>query len=127
MVHHADHQITPNIGRCAKPTPLYTLLTATTINHAEPQGVQQGIVRDKPHYLFGVEIETIATPHRVRVPLRPAVYYKKLAQALVSHSLQARADDLKGKYRKHPEEYERGWWITRDPSLNDPIYPGSAC
>ena len=75
-------------------------------------------------FCFGVEIEAIVEPHTVRHPLKRAVYYEKLAQALRNRGLSAKADNLEGKYRKHAEHYDK-WWITKDGSLGDPDHPGS--
>lgn len=72
-------------------------------------------------YSFGVEIEIIALPilHWYPYPLEPRVYYASLAAALRSCGLAADADSLAGRYRKHPEHYDK-WWITKDGSLGDP-------
>ena len=78
-------------------------------------------------YQFGIEIEMIADPHKIRDPLDRSVYYERLAQALRNSGVRARADDCRGQYRKHTEEYSRGWWITRDGSLASPSHPGSEC
>ncbi|KAI0481569.1 putative amidoligase enzyme-domain-containing protein [Xylaria cf. heliscus] len=72
-------------------------------------------------YHFGVEIEVRVKPHKIRNPLseKHALYYEKLAAALRNRGLKARADDLQGRYGKHPEHYDK-WWITKDGSLGDP-------
>lgn len=72
-------------------------------------------------YHFGVEIEVRVEPHKIRHPLseKHALYYEKLAAALRNRGLQARADDLQGRYGKHPEHYDK-WWITKDGSLGHP-------
>ncbi|KAI0099790.1 putative amidoligase enzyme-domain-containing protein [Nemania sp. FL0031] len=74
------------------------------------------------HYYFGVEIELIAEPHKVRNPLFRWVYYEKLATALRYQGLKALADKLDEKYRKHREHYDK-WWITSDGSLGNPRHP----
>ncbi len=69
---------------------------------------------------FGVEIEVIVKPHKVRSPLDPALYYQKLAASLQKRGQQARADKLdEQRYRKYPEHYDK-LWITRDGSLGHP-------
>ncbi|KAI1780348.1 putative amidoligase enzyme-domain-containing protein [Hypoxylon cercidicola] len=74
------------------------------------------------YYYFGVEIELIAEPHKVRNPLLRWVYYEKLATALRNQGLDSLADKLDQKYRKHGEHYDK-WWITKDGSLGDPPHP----
>lgn len=69
-------------------------------------------------WTFGVEIELRATPHKIRNPLVPTLYYEKLAAALRNRGLSALADDLQGGYRSHPEHYNK-WWITRDGSIEN--------
>jgi hypothetical protein len=73
---------------------------------------------------FGVEIEAIVEPHRVREPLSHSFYFERLAQALRKRNLNARADQLNGDYRKHSEHYDK-WWITKDGSLGKPRPPES--
>lgn len=73
-------------------------------------------------YYFGIEIEIIAAPHKVRHPLVRAFYYEKLAAALRKRGEPAVADTLQGKYRKRPEHYNK-WWITKDGSLKNPAHP----
>ncbi|KAI3332879.1 putative amidoligase enzyme-domain-containing protein [Ustulina deusta] len=72
-------------------------------------------------YHFGIEIEVRAKPHKIRNPLseKHALYYEKLAAALRNRGLNAKADDLTGRYGKHPEHYDK-WWITKDGSLGNP-------
>jgi hypothetical protein len=70
-------------------------------------------------WVFGVEIEIRAKPHKIRSPLSPALYYEKLAAALRNRDLKAKADNLASGYGKHPEHYDK-WWITKDGSLGDP-------
>ncbi|KAH8718860.1 hypothetical protein HC256_003488 [Beauveria bassiana] len=67
-------------------------------------------------WTFGVEIEAVVRPHTPRPPLDAALYYKKLAAALVKRGLKAEADDLLSGDRRRPASYEK-WWITRDGSL----------
>lgn len=81
---------------------------------------------DCEYYHMGVEIELIADPHKIRHPLKRWVYYEKLAASLQYHGLDAVADDLKHKYRKHSEHYDK-WFITKDGSLGDPKHPASKC
>ncbi|KAI0481571.1 putative amidoligase enzyme-domain-containing protein [Xylaria cf. heliscus] len=74
-------------------------------------------------YYFGVEIELIAEPQYVQEPLLRRVYYETLARTLNRYGLSAVADKLDGsRYSKHPEHYDK-WWITKDGSLKDPLYP----
>lgn len=75
-------------------------------------------------YLFGVEIELIAEPRVVQDPSKRQAYYAKLAKSLQSHGLNAVADTLDERYRKHPEHFTR-WWITKDGSLGNPTPPYS--
>lgn len=72
-------------------------------------------------YHFGVEIEVIVEPHKIRPPLREkhALYYEKLAAALRNRGLKAKADSLQAGYSKRPEHYDK-WWITKDGSLGSP-------
>lgn len=74
-------------------------------------------------YRFGIEIELISAPHKVRSPLVPIQYYDLFARALRKRGLRAEADTLVHGYRKHVEQYEKGWWITRDSSLGSPDHP----
>ncbi|KAF4341880.1 swim zinc finger domain protein [Fusarium beomiforme] len=69
-------------------------------------------------YHFGIEIEVIVGPHKVRSPLntKHALYYGKLAASLRKRGLKAQADDLQNGYTKRPEHYDK-WWITKDGSL----------
>ncbi|OAA34646.1 swim zinc finger domain protein [Beauveria brongniartii RCEF 3172] len=67
-------------------------------------------------WTFGVEIEAVVRPHTPRPPLDAALYYRKLAAALVKRGLQAEADDLLSGNRRRSESYDK-WWITRDGSL----------
>ncbi|KAF4957003.1 hypothetical protein FGADI_3415 [Fusarium gaditjirri] len=69
-------------------------------------------------YYFGIEIEVIVGPHKVRPPLsaKHALYYGKLAASLRKRGLKAKADDLQQGYTKRPEHYDK-WWITKDGSL----------
>ncbi|KAG5744183.1 hypothetical protein H9Q70_013106 [Fusarium xylarioides] len=69
-------------------------------------------------YHFGIEIEVIVEPHKVRTPLstKHALYYGKLAASLRKRGLKAKADDLQQGYTKRPEHYDK-WWITKDGSL----------
>lgn len=69
------------------------------------------------NYSFGVEIEMIAEPHKIRNDLVTlhALYYAKIAAALRNRGLPAASDELQ-LYRKHPEHYDK-WWITKDGSL----------
>ena len=76
------------------------------------------------YFFFGVEIELIAEPHKVRHPLKRWVYYEKLATSLRHYSLDAVADDLQENYRKHREHYDK-WFITKDGSLGRPLHPAS--
>lgn len=74
------------------------------------------------NYHFGIEIEVIVEPHKIRPPLneKHALYYEKLAAALRNRNLKAKADSLQNGYAKKPEHYDK-WWITSDSSLgNDP-------
>ncbi|RKK11799.1 hypothetical protein BFJ66_g2115 [Fusarium oxysporum f. sp. cepae] len=73
-------------------------------------------------YNFGVELELIAEPKRVRHPLLRAVYYEELATSLRYDGAEAEADKLNQRYRKRPEHYDK-WWITKDGSLGDPEHP----
>ncbi|KAJ5418404.1 amidoligase enzyme-domain-containing protein [Penicillium crustosum] len=73
-------------------------------------------------FYFGVEIELISEPHEIRQPLDRRFYYEKLAKSLRSHGLNAKADSLEGRYRKHSEHYDK-WFLTRDGSLGEPDYP----
>jgi hypothetical protein len=75
-------------------------------------------------FFFGVEIELIAEPHTVRHPLVRKFYYEKLAASLRYHGLNAVADSLEGRYRKHSEHYDK-WFITKDGSLGNPTHPAS--
>jgi hypothetical protein len=75
-------------------------------------------------FYFGVEIELIAEPHTVRHPLVRKFYYEKLAASLRYHDLNAVADSLEGRYRKHSEHYDK-WFITKDGSLGNPAHPAS--
>lgn len=75
-------------------------------------------------FYFGVEIELISEPHEVRYPLDRRFYYEKLAKSLRSHGLDAKADSLEEKYRKHSEHYDK-WFLTQDGSLGKPDYPAS--
>lgn len=77
-------------------------------------------------YNFGVELELIAEPKRVRHPLLRAVYYEELATSLRYDGAEAEADKLNQRYRKRPEHYDK-WWITKDGSLGDPEHPCSEC
>lgn len=77
-------------------------------------------------YNFGVELELIAEPKRVRHPLLRAVYYEELATSLRYDGAKAEADKLNQRYRKRPEHYDK-WWITKDGSLGDPEHPCSEC
>ncbi|KAK4968957.1 hypothetical protein LTR42_009236 [Elasticomyces elasticus] len=77
-----------------------------------------------PYYSFGIELEMIVDPHKVRSPLKRALYYEKLAKSLRARGLKAQFDDCTGDYRKHAEQYDKGWWIGRDGSLGDPGHPG---
>lgn len=67
-------------------------------------------------WTFGIEIEILAEPHKIRNPLEFPLYYEKLAVALRGRNLNAEADDLQSAYRKHSEHFDK-WWITRDGSL----------
>ncbi|KAL9562338.1 hypothetical protein ACKAV7_013421 [Fusarium commune] len=60
-------------------------------------------------YHFGIEIEVIVGPHKVRLPLstKHALYYGKLAASLRKRGLKAKADDLKQGYTKRPEHYDK--------------------
>lgn len=70
------------------------------------------------HYNFGVEIEITAKPHKLRtLPLDQELYWKKLGKALELRGINVRIDSFVGAYSKNRERYERGWWITRDGSL----------
>jgi hypothetical protein len=73
-------------------------------------------------YHFGIEIEVIVGPHKVRTPLssKHALYYGKLAASLRKRGLKAKADDLQQGYTKRPEHYDK-WWITKDGSLGSHI------
>ncbi|KAI0440169.1 putative amidoligase enzyme-domain-containing protein [Xylaria telfairii] len=73
------------------------------------------------NYHFGVEIEVRVEPHKIRSPLseKHALYYEKLAAALRKRGLNAKADDLTGRYQKHPEHYDK-WYVTKDGSLGNP-------
>lgn len=77
------------------------------------------------HVRFGVEIEAIVEPHKVRDRLDRHLYYLKLAAALKKRGLSAHAETRGQNYQKHPEYYESSWWITRDGSLGNPTHPGS--
>ncbi|KAK6442380.1 hypothetical protein LTR95_001396 [Oleoguttula sp. CCFEE 5521] len=74
------------------------------------------------YYNFGIEIELICKPHKVRSPLVPTEYYERLAASIRKRGLRAQADDLAAGYRKHREHHDK-WWITRDSSLGDPSHP----
>lgn len=73
---------------------------------------------DFPTFGFGIEIEAVVQPRRVRPEWRhkPEKYYEKIAASLRKRHLVAVADDLKGSYRSHPEHYNK-WFITSDASL----------
>ncbi|KAI7768411.1 hypothetical protein LZL87_012495 [Fusarium oxysporum] len=60
-------------------------------------------------YHFGIEIEVIVGPHKVRLPLstKHALYYGKLAASLRKRGLKAKADDLQQGYTKRPEHYDK--------------------
>ena len=75
---------------------------------------------------FGVEIELIAAPHKIRYPLTRSYYYEELAKALRANNIDAVADPLKPneRYRKHPEHYSK-WFITKDGSIGNPGHPVS--
>ncbi|KAJ6039474.1 hypothetical protein N7444_008379 [Penicillium canescens] len=73
-------------------------------------------------FYFGIEIELISEPHVVRHPLGRRFYYEKLAASLRSHGLDAKADSLAGRYRKHSEHYDK-WFLTKDGSLGNPAHP----
>ena len=79
-----------------------------------------------PSLSFGVEIELIAAPHKIRHPLTRSYYYKKLAKALREDGINAVADPLQRghQYRKHPEHYDK-WFITKDGSIGNPGHPVS--
>lgn len=70
------------------------------------------------NYHFGIEIEVIVEPHKVRPELNTlhALYYGKLAASLRKRGLKAKSDDLQSRYGKRPEHYDK-WWITKDGSL----------
>ncbi|KAI0549356.1 putative amidoligase enzyme-domain-containing protein [Xylaria curta] len=70
-------------------------------------------------YHFGIEIELIAEPRDAQYPLQRQIHYSRLARSLEAHGFPAIADSLDGRYRKHPEHYDK-WWITKDGSLGDP-------
>ena len=73
-------------------------------------------------YTFGVEIETIAEPHKVRDNLQALTkeYYEKIAKSLKNRNLQAASDPLvPGQDGRTPSRYDK-WWITRDGSLTIP-------
>ncbi|KAI8626748.1 putative amidoligase enzyme-domain-containing protein [Xylariaceae sp. FL1651] len=72
-------------------------------------------------YHFGIEIEVLVKPHKIRNPLieKHALYYEKLAAALRNRGLKSQADSLQNGYSKHPEHYDK-WWITKDSSLGNP-------
>ncbi|KAI1740847.1 putative amidoligase enzyme-domain-containing protein [Xylaria scruposa] len=70
-------------------------------------------------YHFGIEIELVAKPRDAQNPLQRQIHYNRLARSLEVHGLPAKADNLNGRYSKHPEHYDK-WWITRDGSLGDP-------
>lgn len=68
---------------------------------------------------FGVEVEAVVQPWRVRAEWRdqPQLYYERLALALRNRGLNAVADDLTGTYQaQHAEHYDK-WFITRDGSI----------
>ncbi|KAL2826205.1 putative amidoligase enzyme-domain-containing protein [Aspergillus cavernicola] len=65
---------------------------------------------------FGVEIEAVVQPYKIRPNWSPYQYYERLAQALRNRHLSAVADTAGSQYRRHPEHYNR-WFITRDGSL----------
>lgn len=90
---------------------IFTRLRATT----QPQATMTD-------FHFGIEIEVIVAPHKVRYPLEEyhALYYGKLAASLRKRGLRAEADNLREGYGKRPEHYDK-WWITKDGSLGDPI------
>ncbi|KAJ6128017.1 amidoligase enzyme-domain-containing protein [Penicillium samsonianum] len=73
-------------------------------------------------FYFGVEIELIAEPHVVRHSQGRRFYYEKLAASLRNHGLNAMADSLEGRYRKHSEHYDK-WFLTKDGSLGNPAHP----
>lgn len=73
-------------------------------------------------YFFGVEIELLASPHKIHYPWSQRYYYKKLAKSIRSFGAEALADTSSGRYSKHPEHYDK-WWITKDGSLGDPVHP----
>ncbi|TDZ54329.1 hypothetical protein CTRI78_v006384 [Colletotrichum trifolii] len=73
------------------------------------------------NYSFGIEIEAIVRPHKIRpnLPSLHALYYSKLAASLRKRNLDAQSDPLI-LHKKHPEHYDK-WWITKDVSLRDGI------
>ena len=72
-----------------------------------------------PVYSFGVEIEIIARPHRIKDlhERSHAEYYRDLSDAIKARLLSSASDPLPARgYQKHPEHYDK-WWITKDGSL----------
>jgi len=67
------------------------------------------------YFHFGVEIEMVAIPHKIRDPLVPAKYYELLAKALVNRGLEAEHNG--DANRKRSDLYRSAWYITRDGSL----------
>lgn len=73
-----------------------------------------------PQYSFGVEIEVLVEPHKIRPPLntreKHALYYEKLAKALRNRGLRAQHNDLTQTGQWRSTDYTQ-WFITRDGSL----------
>jgi len=71
-----------------------------------------------PIFGFGIEVEAVVQPWKVRPEWRgkPQEYYERLALALRNRNLKALSDNLAGSYRSHPEHYDK-WFITKDGSL----------
>jgi hypothetical protein len=58
---------------------------------------------------FGVEIEVVGEPWKVREGWRPQQYYDRLQKALENRGLAASVD--------RPDHYDK-WFITTDASLH---------
>ena len=75
------------------------------------------------NYNFGIEIETVVRPYGPAIDRSNnhthTYWFKQLASKLENRNIPAVADDLTPpySYSKHPEYYNRKWFITRDGSL----------
>jgi len=75
------------------------------------------------NYNFGIEIETIVRPYGPAIDRSDnhahTYWFKQLADKLENRNIPAVADNLipPYTYSKHPEYYNRKWFITKDGSL----------